>query len=373
MWFVSTAIAAFLAAGQVPEGPVTPGALVVTASAAQPGRALTEALRGDLITRAMDSWEVPTYLEPTPATPPNTFEVALRWSESGVWVRIQESEEVLVERKLSIEDPQTTKLMLWLLVRSTIERALIQPTVPGEPVDETPPIPEVPETEPVDTSTRSKDKEISETTTATVAEEAEPVGRTPPAPVRIERVSRGARFVNTLGGIFTNPLSLNEGQSFSMSLMVNGIVDTGASLGGGASFQALARLSPMFAVGAEIGYRHEGRNEELSMHHIPLTLLGTGKFFDSLDLDLGVAAMLDIKLVASEADVDVLAGVYVGPYGRYRMPVLQERDGRALALTADVGLLFAINRGQYRLSGGETTTDGLMQIRLAVGVEWTWP
>lgn len=331
-----------------------PEAVVLTTSPAITRPALTSsrtlaiyessiALRQHLETRIQETWGFSP--ESTPPIDPSrrTFYVHLDWPEQDrVVVGVADPDNTLVERTVQAADLGTAKVMVWLLVRSTVERALIRPSheVPvAEVADVTPPITE--ETPIEEIASPPPVKAASATT-----DEVAVVGEV--APTRIEKPNR-----------------------YALSLMALSYFDSGSGVAAVPAVQARFFLHKWLVVGADLTFRHEERAEgALDVYHLPITGYVGARPWDSLPMELGLAATFDPKVVSLPQDSGLDAGFYLGPYVRGRLPLFS--FGRSqIALVGDATLAFALRRNAYFVNG-QSLEDGVVSFRVAGGLEWAW-
>lgn len=331
-----------------PEAVVLTTSPVITRPALTSSRTLaiyeaSTALRQHLATRIEETWGFE--VEATPPIDPSrsTFYVHLDWPEQDeVVVGIADAEDTLVERPLEAGDLATAKVMVWLLVRSTIERALIRPTPQIPVVEATPPITE--ET-PIEEIASPPPKEATEETGGQTTEMA---AVAEVAPTRIERPNR-----------------------YALSLMAKSDFDSGAGVSAVPAVQGRLFLHKWFIVGAELTFRHEEKaGGSLDVYHLPITAYVGARPWDSLPMELGLATTFDPKVVSLPDDSGVDAAFYLGPYVRGRLPLFSFGSSQ-FALVGDATLAFALRRNAYFVNG-QSLGDGVVSFRVAGGLEWAW-
>lgn len=275
-------------------------------------------MREHLAERIEETWGI----EPD-ATPPlhgndSTFYVHLDWpGPERVVVGVALPEQTLVERSIEANDLETAMVMVWLLVRSTIDRALLRPN-----------------------HQNSQDEPVRES-----------------APIAV--VSEGA------------PISISKPKRYGLSLMGLANLDTGAGATMTPSIQGRFFYSQWLTVGAELSFRHEERTELADIYHLPITAFVGARPWNHLPLELGLFTTLDVKFISLPNDNGgVGAGFYLGPYARGRWTFYSVGNSD-FAAVGELGLGFALKRDRYYV-GGETLTDGVVAFRLAGGLEWSW-
>jgi hypothetical protein len=296
------------------------------------------AIRTHLDARIRETWGVSP--ESTPPIDPSarTYFVHLDWpSPNEVVVGIADAADTLSERTIAAHDLETAKVVVWLNVRSTIERSLVVPS------HETPEI-GAPAVEPVAAPA------------AIEAPDAPPVPAAEPAAVVVGEGS---------------PIQIRKPERFSIGVLALGNVDSGSGFSAVPTLQGRMMLHKWLIVGVELTFRHEELTETAGdVYHIPITGFVGARPWDSLPMELGLATTFDPKIVKLPGDGGVSAGFYVGPYVRGRFPFLSFGDSD-FAIIGDLGVEFALARNRYAVAG-EEITDGVVALRLAAGLEWSW-
>ncbi len=277
------------------------------------------AVRAHLTQRIRETWGIEVDATP-PITPTDgTFYIHLDWpSPQEVVVGVALPEQTLAERSIEVEDLDATAATVWLLVQSTVERALLSP--------------------------------------AAIANEQPP----PAAPEAPLAVVEGAA-----------PIAGRGPKRYALSVMALTNFDTGAGVQATPSFQGQLFLHRWLIVGAELSFRHESRTETTNIYHVPLTGFVSAHPWEELPLELGLFTTLDAKVVSlPNSGGGMSAGFYVGPFVRGRWS-FYSFGSSSFSIVGDAGLAFALKRDRYYV-GNETMTDGVVAFRLAGGLEWSW-
>lgn len=236
----------------------------------------------------------------------------------------------LARRSIEVADPGATRLTVWVLVRDTINRALVtghRTTVaPTHSGDQSPP----------PKSQRAKPAPL----------------RAPIRRSRDESAAKGSRVAWTL----------------MLALAVPATEQTAA----GACVGANAPLGAGYSVGGEVGYQveasrwHKGLARGLVIHHVPVRLRTSRQILSraTASLEGGVAVVGVLRYAASDGQRGLGVGAGVGPF------VELSRDGdAAVQPCARVGASMRLVRQRYVLPT-RSATEPLWQVSLAAGLVW---
>lgn len=383
---MSTAVLPIMifAAGMSAQGPNS--VVLTTEVHTWRAQAVANDVSGFLADRMHETWGL------TPAQEPGQFSVRLRWpAPEQVRITISQGSRQWVDRPLPVDDPSSARAMVWLLVRSTVERALIHSGHVAQ--DETPPIAAAPVVTPVaapptpgpdvkvDLVTADEDSAwladaASPTKTATRAATVEaPLAPTPPAPS--SRASTTAHG-HGLRRLWLAPFALGPGDAVEAAVVMRGYADPNSGFGWGPAVQARLQLSDHFILGGELGVRAEDKSSNLTVTHIPITLLAGYRFGEGLPLELGVSGTIDPRVVSSRRttngqEVDSVGGavgVLLGTYARAYYS-LWTKDSSELRLVGEVGARFGVVRSAYFVDG-QTEQDAVVAFSSGLGLEWRW-
>lgn len=377
------ALLMLLAVGLSPAGPRS---LALKSEIYAPeARPVAEDVEAFVLARMEESWGL------APVVGNAQFTVTLAWAaREQVRIQIKDAERVWVDRPLPVDDPSATRAMVWLLVRSTVERVLLR----GAPEDETPPIAQLAHDEAAPGSGVAVEavagddedwlappepvlSDEAPTATTTVAEAAPPPPTPPAAPDAPAAPTAVPAGPHGLARMWTAPFSLREDERLSAALVMRGYADPVTGFGWGPAASARLQLSNRFLFGGEVGFRAEHPSDALEVAHIPLTLLG-GYAFEGIPLEIGATASLDLRAVAarvSETGTQAersgfAAGLTTGAYARAFYPVYA-RGNSELRLVADAGLRFALVRSAY-VVGDQRVEESVVNFSTGLGLEWRW-
>lgn len=323
-----------------------------------------------LAERVHEAWALDAMQEPA------QFEVMLRWpGPHEVQITIRQAERVWVDRPLKVDDPSSARAMVWLLVRSTVERALMHGAVSTEPT--TPPI--APEPEPAPTAS------------ATVAMNA-PTGPTPTMTTTVATglpdaaaASPGAATTSSVGGrqmslsrLWDRPFTLMPGDAVEGSVMMRTYADPSSGFSAGLSVQARLQLDYNFIIGGEVGFYSENKATNLDLHHVPIGVFAGYSFGEELPLELGVSATLDGRVVSVQGtqmanptnSLGVAVGLLAGAYARTHYS-LWNKDSLELRVVGEFAMNVALLRSAYVVAA-ERFEDGPLVVTSAVGLQWRW-
>jgi hypothetical protein len=374
------ALLVLLAVGLSPAGPRS---LALRSEVFAPeARPAAEDVEAFVTERMMGSWGL------APVVGPAQFTVTLAWAaREQVRIQIKDDERVWVDRPLPVDDPSATRAMVWLLVRSTVERVLLR----AAPEDPTPPIAQavvhVAPAAPVPGSGVAVEAlpagegddflDPPATATATLAEAPTPPDEAPPAPAT-PAVAPAAAVAPTpgLSRLWRAPFALAPGERLSAALVMRAYADPNTGFGWGPAASARLQLANRFLFGGELGYRSE-RADSLDIDHVPLTLLA-GYVFESIPVEVGAATSLDLRVVTAQVAAagqpnersGLAAGLTAGAYARAFYPVYT-KDASELRLVADAGLRFALLRSAYVVNE-QRQEDAVVSFSTGLGLEWRW-
>lgn len=354
-----------------------------------------------LAARIQEAWSPDTDAEEP------QFDVRLRWpGPEQVNIRVAQGARTWVDRPLPVDDPAAARAMVWLLVRSTIERALVHAALPPPspapvaPIQQTPPIPR-PVSDPgpaeqggVEVALADEDKDAAwlaapeapaKVETASVAEAPPPPTppRTPdrpapPAATSSAGASAAGGRQHGLRRLWSAPFSLGPRDAVEAALVMRGFADPGSGFGWGPAAQARLLLEDHLVLGGELGYRAERKGSDVEVDHVPVTLLAGYRFDESIPLEIGATATLDARFVtvtqtdgANQVDTTGVAlGILLGTYARSFYPLWQKADSE-LRLFGEVGAGFGLLRSAYVVDG-QREEDAVVTFSTGVGLEWRW-
>lgn len=363
-------------------------------------QAVADDVSGFLVTRVQEAWGL------VPTAPDPQFSVRLTWpGPDRVQITVRQGDRQWVDRPLPVDDPSSARAMVWLLVRSTIERALVHaaapPTAEAAPVDETPaiprtPAPPAPPRPPAPPAPAAAPEDPSEVEVALVDEDKDAAwlaGSTesatvaaapPPAPspeADAPATPSASRTSSAPGGIrrlWTAPFALADGDAVEAAVIMRGFADPSSGFGWGPAAQARLVLSERWVLGGELGYRSEHKGDAFEVDHVPLTLLAGYRFGESLPLELGLSATLDTRFVTARANdgqsvtdtTGVTAGLLFGGYAR-GFYSLWARGGDEVRVFGELATRFGAVRSAYVIEG-EREQDAVVTFSTGVGLEWRW-
>ncbi len=350
--------------------------------------------------RMKEAWGITVLRQDRGGDAGRVFVVDLHWfAPDEVNIRIAEPGEVHVDRSVPIDDRSAARALVWLLVRSTIERVVLRGEDTGHQHShaETQPAPIAPaaeapaaETPPVATPPVAAAPEVPEpqigTETTTVAEAA------PETPVAEDMMSdvvpsatmrqsiTGERSVsdmardnyNQLSATASAPVNLGGFSGLSVGLVARGYGDTsGTGLQASPNLQVRLR-NGNWNFGGEVGYRRENPTGG-TFDHVPVSVLGG--YTLGLGLELGVMATADFKRInlsdgmgqtARGQSIGLLAGGYLrGAWAVY------DSDVYELAVVADLSFSPYLLRQRY-VVGQLRVDEGPFLVGAGVGMEIRW-
>jgi hypothetical protein len=274
-----------------------------------------------------------------------TFRVAMQWwSATQVSVVITLDERTLVERTVELEESLQAKLMLWLLVKSTIDRGLAQ--VPAA----TPaPAVSLPNARREADAARANAGEL-----AAVAEERTPPVAIKKAEPRIEEPE--ARAPQTV------PASFAWGVLTQLWLETPRLVAFGL-------LATCAYYWQFVSIAAEAGYRFTPGPDGLSVHALPL--VGRAGLHYGTDVSVAAGALLsaEAKFGVSAGRAVPTAGSEAGAYFAARLRLVSDWYA-VLRLTvawrlARVRYIYFDSLGRYR-----ETREQPWSSMVGTGLEW---
>ncbi len=377
-----------LTAGLNPQGPSS----VALTSQVQTWRA--QAVANDvsayLAERVYEAWALDSVQEPA------QFDVTLRWPDPGqVQITIRQAERIWVDRPLKVEDPSSARAMVWLLVRSTVERALMHAAASPEtpPIAETPPIGDVPVADvPVATEPAEPPPvvpppamEIQPTVSATIAvapivATASVAATSPsePTPTPVAKTSSVGSRQLTLSRLWERPYEMKPGEAIEGSMVMRSYVDVNSGVSAGLAVQARLQIDHNFVLGGEVGFYDEDKATNLSIKHLPISVNAGYVFSQDLPLEIGVSATFDARLVSVQGtqpmnptnSLGVAAGLLTGAYVRTYYTFWQ-KDAAELRVTGEFTLNMALARSAY-IVASQRIEDGPVLLSTGVGLQWRW-
>lgn len=264
---------------------------------------------------------------------------------------------VLASRSVAWQAVDLGLLEGWLVVRSTLERAMASPAA-GE--GETPDIPRpgegaieaavsatvaVVDPTPTITSSAVDGVEAARAEVGPPPSAVEPSAAAP-SPLGYDPTTRD-RLVDTWGVVFASQLA--------------GAPSTGLAV------QARKSLAPRVNVGARVGLEWSSPIEGVSATRVPLTGLVGWVPWTDLPIELGAQVQLAPIIVSTTDDnggIGLTASV--GGYGRGSWMV------GPINLFGELALALPLARHSYD-SATETATDPALDFRINLGAEWRWP
>lgn len=367
--------------------------VVITEVEDEAARAVASSVEVYVTDRIRDAWGIEPSSSVTENPDGRQFEVILSWERPDeVTIRISEGSEILVARPVAVEEPDAARALVWLLVRSTVERvvlradqdAVIGPaavdptdaptdsaTDPGsrevadvEVLGDDDVDPLLPPPEP-ELQTPAPDAEAANAALSVPdAAAAEPAAEEPPVQARTD----------------PKPKVRPDADVISVGLVARGYADTGSGLATGPALQLRLRLREWLHVGLELGVRTEDREvlrdpapatpETLEIRHVPLTLTAGLQPLKSLPLEFGAGLTVDMRRVTTSETSGTTAGVMLGVYSRAFWD-FWTGDRNSVALFGDLTLSVPAVRQAY-LVGDTREEDGLVVLGLGAGLEWRW-
>lgn len=295
---------------------------------------------------------------------PGDFQVRLTWPDAAtVRIRVAQADRTWVDRPIAVEDPDAARALVWLLVRSTIERVGLRAPAP---VDETPPIPVAGAATEVETASVAEAPPPPPPAPAEASPEAEPP--TPATPPRSPR--RGLRRLTEA------PFQLRADDQLLGAIAFRGFADPTSGFGWGPVFSTRLVLGGTWVVGAEFGFRSEQRTDNLTVNHIPFSALVGYRLATEWPVELGASLTFDPREVrnqnaAGTVDVTSLSlGIQTGLYARTHYTLWRNTKAE-LRLVGTVGTRFGLLRSGYTLDGNREE-DAVVAFDTSVGVEWRW-
>ncbi len=368
---IGTLVIALAAAGQTPAAGADAVILQSVVSSADVTQVDVDEVEAFLETRIRDTWGVEVSRTPPIEEQGRHFFVTLDWrGKTSANVHLSERDVVHVDRRVAIADPKSGRAILWLAIRSSIERALTAmppaPTV-GEMIENM--------ADEAETSSVAEEPEpVAEAELEPEPEpEPEPVAEAAPAPTPTtvepakERDPVDPRLWASFDTIWMNRPTPTAG-AWSGSILLRGAVDGG--IGVGPSLQSHYVVGRWLTVGGELGWYSTSLSRDVEIDHIPLTLMaGTQPTLD-IPLELGVRTTLDIQIVSMPNETGGGARWLLGPYARSSLPFyVGERDNASFV--AEFRLDFALARGAYTVNNNRIV-DPFVGLGAAVGVEYRW-
>ena len=283
----------------VAEPPPTGAPMTLTLLIPESDRTLD--LEAFLDERARETWEV--------GDSGARFEVVIAWPDDRrLVVRVHEGERELASREIEVADPGATKLTVWLVVKSTINRALRE----GPRV------------------------------AATVAE--------PEVDVRVPVAAKPARATWSVGALVLASVGRLELFRFGPSAVAwlnpwRGLVVT---------LEAGYRISP--------GVNVAGRAADLTIHYVPVTA-SAGWQLNPI-WNTGLFATADVKVPVYDTGSKLAAGLDVGAHVQALLPLSDRARlvGRAFAAWRASRARFVVDEGSI--------TEAQAFGGVAVGALW---
>ena len=392
------------------------------------GSARHRSLVDHLRDRVQATWALPLTLTDDLEPGPGRFHVELKLRKRTARVRIHEDDDLLVERRISSRRIDRAKATLWLLVRSTINRALIRrygpgaletpnipeaapsapsspeissgaPTAPESRASDSSRPPEVPTSEFAATAPGGADRSPPRIAAApsaaasagpdhgapaprrAVAIETPPirVARTEAAPQKdarsvspaIQSPPRSEASVDAPLGIEAEaPGVWDASGDLSLLVMADGVFEPNNPLHIGVIGAIQFRPLHWLLLGAGAGYGELRRSDALLVHRIPISVSVAAVLGSDNTIAFGLIGRSEIEIARSTAASQVAFGVSSGPYVQGRAQVV-ELGGSDLAFVARVAALFQLRRQSYLLDSG-TDLEDTFGFAFASGVEWRW-
>ena len=369
-----------------------PDAVVLTSSTSVPAAASVAAeVDAFLRERIPSAWGLEALPEIPAEAGGRVFRIHLTWPEpEKVNLRIQDGGEVLVDRSTHVSGSAAAKAMVWLLVRSTIERVLLQVPQPKPPPPD--PVPEIAEApaevtlgeapDPpsgvaVEAMPEAKDDwwdpPAPEPEAEVAIEDPSPAESEPkstPAPVAASPTeTSSAPKRSMLARLFTEKMPWQKPTGISGGFLMRAYAGPNGATWGPA-VQVRMDVTEWFAFGGELAFREETLDGVLDIRHMPFTLFAGLRPLERMPIELGVQATADIKAISSTRSSGVGFGFLTGGYARADFQIY-DAGTQSIALLADVGVSLALLRQSY-LVNGTRTSDSAIVFQTGLGVEWRW-
>jgi hypothetical protein len=288
------------------------------------------ALESFLRARIFDAWGIDAQAqEPVPAKSGDVIVRITAPAPGEIAVSVEEGTKTITERTLLAKNDDSPAPMVWMLVKSTVSRALA-------------PAPIVPE------ATAS----IAHPPAAPAAAAAAPeVAPSKPAPI-VSYGPRGVWAVYALGG--GNIGVVTEARPRMATAL--GIERT---------------LFDWVTLAGELGYAFESyTDDDLTVHRVPITVFA-GVSLNALTI--GGAFTVDIQAAQSDRsrDSDPALGVSIGPRARWRMGLAAIEAGD-FGLVLDSSVAFATRWSKFVTPTDRPVEESRVRAQLAAGVEWRW-
>lgn len=374
-----------LAAGMSSQGPKS---IALTAEVQTwRAQAVADDVSGFLTDRMQEAWSL------APAEGETDFTVNLRWpGPEQVRITIRQGDHQWVDRPLPVDDPSSARAMVWLLVRSTVERALIHsapasrdvtPPIAARPAALAMAVAEAPGSD-VEVALVNSDEDAawlaegaSPAPTATVAEAKAAVPEVQSAPSSSQ--TRATPAQHGLRRLWSAPFAMGPGDAVEAALVMRAYADPSSGISWGPTMQARLLLNEHLVLGGELGYRDESKGPDVNVSHVPITVLGGFRFSEGLPLEIGATATVDARVVSANTTagqsgagqthggaVGVLLGAYVR--GHYS---LWDKDASELRLVGELGARFGVVRSAY-VVGDQRQEDAVVAFSTGLGLEWRW-
>ena len=370
---------------------------LVTEVEDEAARAVATSVEAYVIDRVRDAWGIESNSGVGAESRGRQFDISLIWERpEEVTIRISEGMDILVARPVEVGDPDAARALVWLLVRSTIERVVLRddegaqvgsipavaPSLPGvssetgdvadvelvsdadiEPLIEEPepepPEPEVPATDAVALSVPQAELEDN-------AESEESSEATEPE-VRAQSEAKPKRRL--------------DADVISAGVAARAYADSASGLASGPALQLRLRLQHWLYVGLELGFRTETREvfrtgnagqglDTFEIQHVPLTLSGGVQPLRNLPVEFGAALTIDMRRLTTVENTGTTVGIMLGGYSRIFWDFWTS-DRNSIALFGDLMLSVPAVRQAY-VVGDSREEDGLLVFGAGAGLEWRW-
>ena len=322
--------------------------------------------------RIHETWGIRPNTEPIDQTSDRQFEVSFHWMWPRVTIQINQGQELLVNRPITVENPDTARAMVWLLVRSTIDRVaqmgidLLDAPAPLE-ADGTPSSRAsvefgfLGEGDRDDASVEQVEPEPRAFETSSLA-----------LPTRQFTPSTNEAVGSDQPTAETNPPHLRQAStanSISAGFVFRGVVETDSGLAFGPNLQVRLALLQSFRLGLEIGSR-DASIDDFELQHIPISISGGIQPYLALPFEVGTFLTVDARRVTGNVSSGWTFGALMGGYARTFWSVWSA-EGNSAVLMADVLLSTPLIRRIYHEAEFEAK-DGLAVLAFGVGLEWQW-
>jgi hypothetical protein len=294
------------------------------------GRESGAALAGFVAERSRETWGAVVVGVDEPTVTPR-FAITLAWDTADlVELRIEEQGRELLRRRVTVAEPAALKLVVWLIVKSAVERAMVDAATAA---DLGPP-------PPVETSA--------------------PAGATVPPPVPAASPAAAAPAAQT-----------DERPRFDTGLLVSGVWGGRKQFALGPSVAVSMRPWSALVVGFELGYwltpalPGPGGDLALLVHHLPLALSAGWALDPEALWEVVGFAQCDLEVVRTQRREGTGTGVEAGAFVRTR---LRLADVRA-HLVVRLGAAARLRRQRYLLDDG-VVREGPYLVLLSAGVTW---